>query len=120
MKEFKELELKNWKGTTNFTKVMVEKEFQFNAPHTFRVIGDKKLISQIHFQEGPMKESGLNGLFMEDLLAMCLARLEAFQDSDFACQENEDAIKGIVSALTAMRSRTDRRTKEGTIGTMKK
>lgn len=122
MKTYKELELKSWEGTTNYTKVLQEEEFQFNAPHTFRVVGtkDKKLISQIHFQEGPMKESQLNGLFMEDLLVMCLARLESFQNSDFACEENDRAIKGIVDALQAMKDRTSRRTSEGTLGTMKK
>ena len=113
--------------TTKYTQVLEEKDFQFNAPHTFEVVRklDKNqefnpktdLLAQIHFQEGPIKENGVNGVANEDLLVMVVRRLQGFQESEFKCRENAMAITKIEEALLWLRKRTMGRENRGVEGT---
>ena len=64
----------------------------------------------IKFQKGPIAENGVNGCFIEDLLAIVKDRLECFQAGDFACVENEMALNDVNQALAHLNMRTkDRR-----------
>lgn len=114
--------------TTKYTKVLEESEYQYNAPHTFRVIkaqeetseehkGENLVLSEIHFQEGPIKECGVNGVCNEDLLVMVIRRLQGFQESKFRCRENAMAITKIEAALLWLRKRTMARENRGVEGT---
>lgn len=106
-------------STRKYTTVYMESEFEFNAPHTFKVTkteNDEELLT-IHFQEGPIKECGVNGVCNEDLLNMVLCRLEYFQKSEFKCDENANAIIYLKSALYELRQRTNKREKRGVEGT---
>ena len=58
-----------------------------------------------------------NGAFLEEVLGACKARFEFFQDSKFACPENEEAIAGIEAALRAMGRRFAARATRGVEGT---
>jgi len=60
----------------------------------------------IRFQQGPVVEEGVNGCFMEDLLAIVVDRLEGFQSGDFACRENALALTKIQEALHWLNHRT--------------
>lgn len=114
------MEVRNGKFTQNYTKVYCEDSWKYNAPHHFTVLSaEGKILDEIHFQEGPIKEVGVNGLHNEDLLLMVVTRLEAFQNSDFRCDENQEAIDAIYEAVDALRSRTNRRINDGTEGTSK-
>jgi len=71
----------------------------------------------IRFQDGPVKEAGANGIFIEDLLQICRHRLQCFQAGEFACRENEMALAKIEEALHWLDCRTrdrQRRNVEGT------
>lgn len=105
--------------TSDYTKVLVEEEFQYSAPHSFRVIDAKteEAICEIHFQEGPIKECGVNGVANEDLLNMVLCRLQHFQDSKYSCPENTAAVAYIEKALQELRARTNKRIALGVEGT---
>lgn len=113
--------------TTKYTKVLEEKEFQFNAPHTFEVVRkldantefnpETDLLAKIHFQEGPIKENGVNGVANEDLLVMVIRRLQGFQDSPYSCRENAMAITKLEEALMWLRKRTMGRENRGVEGT---
>ncbi len=114
--------------TTKYTKVLEESEYQYNAPHTFQVIkaqeetseehkGENLVLSEIHFQEGPIKECGVNGVCNEDLLVMVIRRLQGFQESKFRCRENAMAITKIEAALLWLRKRTMARENRGVEGT---
>ncbi|ANY29365.1 putative structural protein [Bacillus phage PK16] len=105
--------------TERVTKVYREKESSFKAPHLFTVTSaeDDKTLSVIHFQEGALNVAGVNGVMNEDLLVMILVRLQAFQDSEFACKENAMAITKIEEALLWLRKRTMGREKRGVLGT---
>jgi len=70
----------------------------------------------IVFQEGPVKEAGVNGCFMEDLISICVDRLEAFQAGDFNCVENAMAVDSLKSALFSLDSRTKERQERGVEG----
>ena len=70
----------------------------------------------IVFQKGPVKEAGVNGCFMEDLIALCIDRLEAFQRGNFACEENAMALNSLKSALFSLDVRTNDRQERGVEG----
>lgn len=125
-------ELKNSLITQKYTKVLEEVDYNFNAPHTFMVVQsipkneeysgnteyvEPKVLSEIHFQEGPIKEHGVNGVCNEDLIAMVIRRLEGFQDSEFMCKENAVAIEKLQESLMWLRKRTQDREIRGVEGT---
>jgi hypothetical protein len=111
--------------TEKFTLVFHENEddVKCNAPNRFKVyeVGpvdeNTKPLAQIDFQEGACKERGANGVANEDVLHMVLARLNAFQASEFACRENEMAATRIEEALLWLRKRTLARERRGVEGT---
>lgn len=70
----------------------------------------------VYFQKGPVKEAGKNGIFIEDLLAICQHRLECFQAGPFACRENELALSKIQEALHWLDHRTKDRQARGVEG----
>jgi hypothetical protein len=112
-------ELTNGLITQKYTKVYEEAEFNFNAPHTFKVVSqeDLSVLSEIHFQEGAIKEHGVNGVCNEDLIAMVIRRLQGFQDSEFNCRENAMAITKLEESLMWLRKRTMDREVRGVEGT---
>lgn len=113
--------------TSKYTDVWYNSDFQFNAPHDFDVIPsgadyndttiDIPVLGHIHFQEGPIKETGVNGVNNEDLIVMVVTRLEHFNQSEFHCRENSMAITKLEEALMWLRKRTmgrENRNVEGT------
>ncbi len=106
--------------TSKYTEVYHEENFKYNAPHRFSVSTVQEpsdILANIHFQEGPIKECGVNGVCNEDLIAMVVCRLEHFQKSEFSCRENALAITKLEEALLWLRKRTmgrENRNVEGT------
>lgn len=99
-----------------------ESEMQYGAPHCFTVIasnedGSGTPLAEVHFQEGPIKECGVNGVCNEDLIAMVICRLEHFQKGQFACRDNAIAITKLEEALLWLRKRTIARESRGVEGT---
>ena len=110
--------------TSKYTEVWHEEpeEMKYNAPHYFQVRPARtpeslEILSEIHFQEGPIKECGVNGVCNEDLIAMVICRLEHFQKSEFACRENALAITKLEESLLWLRKRTMGRENRGVEGT---
>lgn len=73
------------------------------------------VFSEIDFQDGAVKENGVNGITSEALLVILIHRTEALNNR-FPCQENEDALAGLRGALTAFESRTKDRINRGVEG----
>lgn len=115
------MEIKNEHVTQNYTKIEHEDDFKFNAPHHFKIkkVENDEIVTVIDMQEGPIKENGVNGCANEDLIAIVLQRLYSFQNSEYSCIENENAIKSLEETLKHLRSRTNKRIAEGTEGTSK-
>ena len=117
-------------GSKRFTQVQTNDDISFaNAHHEYcisRVPGGDGTETEandfgfIKFQEGPIKECGVNGCHNEDLLVIVLDRLQSFQSSDFSCRENALAITKLEEALHWLNARTSDREKRGVEGTNSK
>lgn len=71
----------------------------------------------ILFQNGPIKEVGVNGVTHEALLAILIDRMESFQKGDYACHDNEVALGDLRTALFRLQKRTRERIARGVEGT---
>jgi len=58
-----------------------------------------------------------NGAFVEDVLQAVIGRMEYYQQSRFACQENADALHYLRMAHGALEARTARREQQQVEGT---
>lgn len=74
-------------------------------------------LCQIHFQENPVGEAGVNGVQHEDLLSIVIDRLRSFQRGPYACDENARALVFLEEAQAHLLRRTARRTDDSTEGT---
>ncbi len=74
----------------------------------------------ILFQNGPIKEFGVNGLTHEALLAITIDRLRYFQAGPFSCRDNAIALTHLEEALMWLQRRTCERIKRGVEGTHQK
>ena len=72
------------------------------------------------FQDGPIKESGVNGVTQEALLAIVIDRLRSFQTGPFSCRENAVALTKLEESLIWLQRRTVARIKRGVEGTHQK
>lgn len=117
-------------GTRKYTEVQVlDEKGQGNANHRYGVfpVGKKEPLSeqeafhiclaQITFQNGPIKETGVNGVMNEDLIAIVIDRMEGFQSGPYECEENQTALQHLRDALEALGDRTAAREKRGVEGT---
>jgi len=73
--------------------------------------------STILFQNGPIKEVGVNGITHEVLLAILIDRLEGFEAGPYANEYNASALDYLKSALTMLKNRTLAREARGVEGT---
>jgi hypothetical protein len=73
--------------------------------------------TSILFQNGGIKEAGVNGLSHESLLAILIDRLQCFMNGPFPSQETAVALTHCKDALTALQQRTIARIKRGVEGT---
>lgn len=75
----------------------------------------------ISWQNGPLGQGESrrepNGAFVEDVIDAALRRINAYQESRFACDSNARAIEHLQMALEALESRTRDRERRGVEGT---
>lgn len=79
--------------------------------------GDGKDCTVILFQNGPIKEAGVNGVTQEALLAIVIDRLRSFQAGPFQSMYNATALAKCEEALMWLQKRTIERIKRGVEGT---
>ena len=117
-------------GTQLYTRVVANDEpGHGNACHKYSIQDTREvkpespkgvgIYAQIQFQDGPIKENGVNGIHNEDLLVIVMDRLEGFQSGDYACPENDMAIECLKDALHNLNRRTYHRQNRGVEGTSK-
>ena len=70
----------------------------------------------IKFQDGPIKEHGVNGCQVDDVLEVALNRLKELNSGDFRCKENSCAIAHIEEAMMWLEKRTRDRIQRGVEG----
>lgn len=95
---------------------------QGGACHEYQLeFGDKDRDAlNISFQNGPVKEFGVNGISQEALLAVVIDRLRCFQEGEYRCRENAIALTHCEDALMWLHKRTRDRLKRGVEGTIEK
>ena len=100
-----------------------------NANHFYVVYADESKVTlgdgvtvqmSVQFQNGPIKEAGINGLTNEVLLAIVIDRLQSFQKGQFACRENALALTKLEEAMHWLHHRTHERLRRGVEGTHQK
>lgn len=72
---------------------------------------------EIKWQLGPVKEVGINGTTIEDVIEVCIERLRGFQRGPFSSRENALAITDLESARNWLLQRTRTRQEQGVEGT---
>ena len=82
--------------------------------------GEAAKHSTVLFQNGPIKEVGVNGITQEALLAILIDRLRSFQAGPFSCRENAIALTHFEEGLMWLQRRTVARIKRGVEGTHEK
>lgn len=111
-------------GDQRFTKVLVGDEpDQSGACHKYYFCRAKEIqtavplpageFGYVEFQNGPVKEFGINGCHQEDLLAIVIDRLQHFQARYFAYRENALALAKLKEALHWLNHRTSNRVRRG-------
>lgn len=93
------------------------------ANHHYRIsweLPDGWRAEVISFQNGPIKEAGVNGITQEALLAIVIDRLRSFQAGPFKCGANEYALAHCELALKELQHRTRERMARGVEGTHQK
>jgi len=114
-------------GTDTYTTVVATDERgPGNANHEYEIYyltGEppckRHCCQKVSFQNGPIKEVGINGVANEDLLAIVADRLSGFQGGDYACEENKLALGYILKAMGCLRMRTEVRISRQIEGTSK-
>ena len=72
---------------------------------------------EIKWQLGPIREQGINGTTIEDIMEILILRLKGFQKGVFACRENDLAIEHLEIARNFLLQRTRVRVRQGVEGT---
>lgn len=75
-------------------------------------------LGKICFQNGS-PAIGVNGVTLEAVIAMCIYRLDKFNQNQFKCQHNDIALDGLKSALFALNTRIEDRKERNVYDTEK-
>ena len=71
---------------------------------------------EFQIQDGPIKESGVNGCQVDTLISAAFIMISAL-DKKFPCGENKGALESLTMALAWLNSRTEDREDRGVEGT---
>lgn len=108
--------------TTKHTMVMRDST-EFEEARKYEILSSDitapshTVFGSIAFQNGPIKEVGVNGCHIEDLILICVDRLCYFQSTEYSCEENAAAINSLMDAVQHLRSRTAGKEMRGVEGT---
>ena len=108
-------------GLNDALKILVlDEPGQGNACHKYGIdlLGGESCSGPIiGFQNGPIKEAGLNGISNEALLAIVEDRMKGFQSGQFSCRENALALTHLQESMHWLHHRTRERLQRGVEGT---
>jgi hypothetical protein len=93
---------------------------QGGANHLYAIRNGLDFLCSVRFQNGPIKEFGVNGITQEALLAIVIDRLRCFQAGPFAGEHNAIALEKCEDALNHLQARTRDRIARGVEGTSTK
>lgn len=90
------------------------------ANHWYEIKDQRGCMAKVLFQNGPIKEVGVNGVTQEALLAIVIDRLRSFQAGPYSCRENAIALTHCEDALMWLQRRTRARIARNAEGTHQK
>lgn len=121
MSELRQLTAHKVNGLNEALNIYVRDEpGQGNACHKYAIewtAHDQLEVVEIDFQNGPIKEWGVNGVSNEALLAIVIDRLHGFATGEFATRENAVALTHLETAMLWLHKRTRDRIARGVEGT---
>ncbi len=89
-----------------------------NAHHHYLIENkDGSPFLGLRFQDGPIKEAGVNGIMDENLIAVVIDRLKGFQSGPYHSEYNQEALDHFQAGLDCLRERTRKREERGVEGT---
>lgn len=91
-------------------------DYNVTLPAPITLDGVETSEFRLHFQHGPIKEVGVNGITNEALLAIVIDRLNGAQEGPFKCRENALAITKLEEASLWLAKRTLDRMARGVEG----
>ena len=103
---------------TNIT-ITADEPGLYGASHAYTLTVTDTIRYNLHFQEGPIREAGINGISNEALLAVIIDRIRGFQSSRLPCRENAIALTHLETAALWLEQRTLNRKARGIEGTGK-
>lgn len=80
---------------------------------------DQSPLQMLNFQDGPIGETGINGIMDENLITIIIDRLQGFQSGSYSSRYNAIAITKLEEALMWLQKRTRDRESRGVEGTHK-
>ena len=101
----------------NIIVAVLDEKGRGGAPHvyeTYKNKGQYLALTRTRFHEGDIDD--FNGTTNEAELAKVKHRLECFQEGDFPCEENDEALWHINKAIEALHRRTANRKARGVEG----
>ncbi len=108
-------------GSKKYTTVQVlDEPGAGGANHKYSVSTTQEpstILCSVDFQNGPIKEAGVNGVMNEDLIAIVIDRMQGFQSGQYKCLDNAVALTKLEEALMWLRKRTQDREDRGVEGT---
>ncbi len=72
------------------------------------------------FQNGPIKECGVNGVTDQSLVALVIDRYRGFQSGQYSCDDNAEALAHLEAFMECSKRRTKARIARGVEGTHEK
>lgn len=95
-----------------------------NAHHEYDIAHKEegkpdKWLATLKFQDGPIKEAGINGIMDENLITIVIDRLQGFQSGPYSSRYNALALTKLEEALMWLQKRTRDREARGVEGTHK-
>lgn len=81
---------------------------------------DQRVLEYIKFHSGNPPQNGLNGIFVEDLIAVCIHRLQGFLNGPLASRETSLAVTKLEEAKHWLLARQSDREQRGVIHTYRK
>lgn len=90
---------------------------QGGACHWYEINDGRGCMAKLLFQNGPIKEVGVNGITHEAMLAILIDRLRSFQAGQYSTRANAITLTHLEEALMWLQQRTRDRIKRGVEGT---
>lgn len=108
-------------GSHRYTDVFSDEYVGPGSAHHHYLIKNKdgSNFLALRFQDGPIKESGINGIMDENLMAIVIDRLRGFQNGPYKCRENAIALTKLEESLMWLKERSRGREARGVEGTHK-